>query len=505
MRINHNIGALNTHRQLSSNTAAQSKSIEKLSSGLRINRAGDDAAGLAISEKMRGQIRGLDQASRNGQDGISLIQTAEGALNETHSILQRMRELSVQASNDTNTADDRAEIQKEIDQLVDEIDRIGNTTEFNTKKLLNGGAGIQATTTDDAGAALAAGAGLSVAGGGAGVKAGGDLFLDSVKAATSATLNFEASANAEDLVVGSAGATFEVNGVSITLAAGATGSEIEDAINNVSGQTGVKATYTASTAGSKGQLLLESTSVGSASEIKFSNVTLTDAGAAADSLTDTAAGALTMKNVGGVDLLTADVAATDTTSTIGANATATLDTANTTGVDPTSVTANGNTLTIHGGDYDGLQLEVAATMTTADDLKVHIDANNSLNFQIGANEDQEMNISILDMRATALGISNIDVNTQTNAKSAITTIDAAIKEVSAERSKLGAYQNRLEHTINNLQTSSENLTASESRIRDVDMAKEMMEQTKNSILAQAAQAMLAQANQQPQGVLQLLR
>ncbi|HZG56541.1 flagellin, partial [Paenibacillus sp.] len=138
MRINHNIAALNTHRQLSGNNGAVGKSLEKLSSGLRINRAGDDAAGLAISEKMRGQIRGLDQAQRNAQDGISLIQTAEGALTETHSILQRMRELAVQSSNDTNTNADRQELQKEVDQLIKELDRIGNTTEFNTKKLLNG-------------------------------------------------------------------------------------------------------------------------------------------------------------------------------------------------------------------------------------------------------------------------------------------------------------------------------------------------------------------------------
>lgn len=138
MIINHNIAALNTHRQLSTNTANTNKNIEKLSSGLRINRAGDDAAGLAISEKMRGQIRGLDQATRNAQDGISLIQTAEGALNETHSILQRMRELAVQSSNDTNTGQDRGELQKEMNQLTSEINRIGNTTEFNTKKLLNG-------------------------------------------------------------------------------------------------------------------------------------------------------------------------------------------------------------------------------------------------------------------------------------------------------------------------------------------------------------------------------
>lgn len=274
MRINHNIAAMNTFRQLSSNQSTTSKSLEKLSSGLRINKAGDDAAGLAISEKMRGQIRGLDQAARNANDGISLIQTAEGALNETHSILQRMRELAVQSASDTNTAADRGEIQKEVSQLIEEIDRIATTTQFNTQNLL------------------------------------------------------------------------------------------------------------------------------------------------------------------------------DTT----------------------------------GG--------TAGTFT----------------LQIGANNAQTLDVDIADMQSTALGVNGVDLGVDASTSTAaIETINDAIEAVSAERAKLGGFQNRLEHTINNLGTTSENLTASESRIRDVDMAKEMMEFTKNNILSQASQAMLAQANQQPQGVLQLLQ
>ncbi|OMF61479.1 flagellin [Paenibacillus sp. FSL R5-0490] len=274
MRINHNIAALNTYRQLNSASNAQGKSMEKLSSGLRINKAGDDAAGLAISEKMRGQIRGLDMASKNSQDAISMIQTGEGALNETHSILQRMRELAVQAGNDTNTGADRGQLQKEVTDLIAEIDRIATTTQFNTQNLLD----------------------------------------------------------------------------------------------TTGGTTG-----------------------------KFT-------------------------------------------------------------------------------------------------------------FQIGANKDQKLEVTFADMQSTALGVNGLTISTDhTAATGAIDTIDKAIAKVSDERSQLGAKQNRLEHTINNLNTSSENLTAAESRIRDVDMAKEMMNQTKNSILSQAAQAMLAQANQQPQGVLQLLR
>lgn len=270
MIINHNLNAMNAHRNMAINNTNSAKSMEKLSSGLRINRAGDDAAGLAISEKMRGQIRGLDQAARNSQDGISLIQTAEGALQETHAILQRMRELAVQASNDTNVDKDRTAISDEISQLKDEIDRISTQTEFNTKTLLDGNA------------------------------------------------------------------------------------------------KGVK-------------------------------------------------------------------------------------------------------------------------------------------FQVGANSGQQVSLDIAKMDSTALTVNNLDVSGSTAATKAINTVNDAIEAVSKERSNLGAMQNRLEHTIANLNTSSENLQASESRVRDVDMAKEMMAFSKNNILQQAAQAMLAQANQQPQQVLQLLR
>jgi flagellin len=310
MIINHNITALNTHRQMSSATNAQANSMEKLSSGLRINSAKDDAAGLSISEKMRGQIRGLEQASSNAQDGISLMQTAEGALNETHDILQRMRELAVQSANDTNTVSDRGEIQKEVDELAKEITRISNDTEFNTKKLLDGQGGN--------------------------------------------SLTFQIGAN-------------ENQTMSLSIDA--------------------------------------------------------------------------------MDAFSLGVAADTGTATENAKATAT------------------------GAGADTI-------LGTADD--------------------------IAGLAATTTG--GLDVSTNAAAATAaITTINEAIEKVSSERSKLGANQNRLEHTINNLGTSAQNLTSAESRIRDVDMAKEMMNQTKNSILAQASQAMLAQSNQIPQAVLQLLR
>ncbi|MET3682989.1 flagellin [Alkalibacillus flavidus] len=276
MIINSNIPAMNTHRQMGINQNEQQSAMEKLSSGLRINKAGDDAAGLAISEKMRGQIRGLDQASRNAQDGISLIQTAEGALDESHSILQRMREISVQSANDTNTVEDRNELQKELDALESELDRIAGNTEFNTKTLMDG-------------------------------------------------------------------------------------------------------SFSGGTSG--------------------------------------------------------------------------------------------------------------------------------LTFQIGANSGQNLQLNIEDMSASELGsggVAGLDITSQSGADDAISRIDTAIEGVSSQRSSLGAVQNRLEHTISNLDNASENLSAAESRIRDADMANQMMEMTRANILTQASQSMLAQANQQPQSVLQLL-
>ncbi|MBW7978441.1 flagellin [Bacillus velezensis] len=327
MRINHNIAALNTSRQLNAGSNSAAKNMEKLSSGLRINRAGDDAAGLAISEKMRSQIRGLDMASKNAQDGISLIQTSEGALNETHSILQRMSELATQAANDTNTDSDRSELQKEMDQLASEVTRISTDTEFNTKKLLDG---------------------------------------------TAQNLTFQIGAN---------------EGQTMSLS-----------INKMDSESlKVGTTYT--------------------------------------------------------------------------------------------VSGDQNTLTATDGS--------TATWADADD---------ATNKPAGYYDTGGKVIASEKLAADSKVTKGIDISSSAKAaSSALTTIKTAIDTVSSERAKLGAVQNRLEHTINNLGTSSENLTSAESRIRDVDMASEMMEYTKNNILTQASQAMLAQANQQPQQVLQLLK
>ncbi|HHW41583.1 MAG TPA: flagellin [Syntrophomonadaceae bacterium] len=492
MRINHNIAALNTYRQLATNQALGNKSLEKLSSGLRINRAGDDAAGLAISEKMRGQIRGLDQAARNAQDAISMIQTAEGALNETHSILQRMRELAVQAASDTNTADDRAEIQKEINQLRDEIDRIGNSTEFNTKKLLNGQAGIAASAQNGIVAAVtditfsdstnptattltAAELAKAITKVDAGTETTPGVYQVIVTAnATAATLA-NASSSADASV--SSNTTITINGVNISLLSTDNEATIIQKINNVSNLTGV----IASDQGSAKGISLSTTKLGSAATIS-----VTGSNSVLQSLGLTSSATATSLSASGTD-------ATGTINGQAATGVGNVLTLNKAG-DP----ANGISVTIK----DGTTIASGKTLT----FNAVIDNTNVVNIQIGANNaaEQVIALDISDMRSAALGVNNLDVTTATSAKSAIDSIDNAIKEVSSERSKLGAYQNRLEHTINNLGTAAENLSAAESRIRDVDMAKEMMEFTKMNILQQAATAMLAQANQQPQMVLQLL-
>jgi len=421
MRINHNLMALNTHRQLTANNTMQKKSLEKLSSGLRINSAADDAAGLAISEKMRAQIRGLDQAMRNAQDGISLIQTAEGALNETHSILQRMRELAVQSANDTNTSTDRAEIQKEADELAKELTRIGNNTEFNTQNLLDGS--FSGTFH------IGANAGQSISLDVNDMRALNLGVVSDIKTELTATIGTGTDTTAQ-ITGGAADGIYTIDGT-----------DLKDANGNVVATTAdAGLTWTGNGSGAIGDDVITFEQNVDSGNISISN--------------DTVKGTAIFDN-----------------STLQAG-TYTIDVANDTLKD-----ANGNIIA-----------------TTSDDTT----------YKNGAGDT----ILTLDAATTAdltLEVGGIDISSQSAADTAVKTIQSAIETVSAERSKLGAYQNRLEHTINNLGTSTENLTASESRIRDVDMAKEMMEFTKLNILSQAAQAMLAQANQLPQGVLQLLR
>lgn len=470
MIINHNMASLNTYRQMSVNESNTSKSLEKLSSGLRINRAGDDAAGLAISEKMRGQIRGLDQAGRNAQDGISLIQTAEGALNETHSILQRMRELAVQASNDTATDADRTEMQKEVTQLKSEVDRISNDTEFNTKKLLNGSVGNNATINTNSHV----------------------LKNVTVEDSTLAADTYSVTTTAAATVA----ATTTANNTGLAAA-----SDFDLSATNV---VGLKL----------GDYTLDVKATGTAN--KF-DMTLKDANgvtvASAASLDVTAGGALNGALPDGtVTKFTLKAAAgTVSAGTMAFNLNATYAAGGAFSVKDSAGNtkfASAANLKISKSDFQagglGFDMTVDTALAAAGTSTVNT-TNNALTMHIGANQNQTMKVDISKMDTTSLKIDTIDVTSQTGAESAITSVNAAIESVSSQRSKLGAFQNRLEHTINNLGTSSENLTAAESRIRDVDMAKEMMNFQKNNILQQAAQAMLAQANQQPQGVLQLLR
>ncbi len=498
MIINHNLMAMNAHRQLGIGNAMGSKSMEKLSSGYRINRAGDDAAGLAISEKMRGQIRGLNQASRNAQDGISLIQTAEGALNETHAILQRMRELAVQSATDTNTADDRAKIQAEVDQLAKEITRISNTTEFNTQNLMAGGL----NDTFHIGANEGQNVELSIGA----MDAESLGIADSVKTAKSFLPETTGITSVVNPSRGLDAGDYKIQTTRTDAAAGTVSEDIQQGstsktlvVSNDDKFTGVKdteyivqvAAVSADSANNSVTSIRYSTDDG----LNWTTVALSSDAATIDGMTFTIATEDdgTNKHVVGDQYSFSQTAAKveikltdDSDVAIGQART---------------VNMNDSSATI-GSLVDGKTVDVNFNFA---DLVDSTGATNAATFTI--NETTSSAATVVDGEVTvdASTAAGINVSSQSSASEAITTINNALQKVSEERSKMGAIQNRLEHTIKNLDTSSENLQASESRIRDVDMAKEMMEFTKNNILQQAAQAMLAQANQQPQGVLQLLR
>ncbi|MCA0984672.1 flagellin [Halobacillus yeomjeoni] len=500
MRINHNIAALNTYRQLGQANNAMGNSMEKLSSGLRINKAGDDAAGLAISEKMRGQIRGLDQAQRNSQDSISLIQTAEGALNETHSILQRMRELAVQSSNDTATATDRNEIQKEVDQLAQEITRISNTTEFNTKNLLAGGhnSKFHIGANADQNIQMQIGSMDAYSLGVAGQTVNADSFsggTSGISGITELGRGF-ATGTGYNIDVSKTDAAYStaLQDQSVTGTKNVASSDV--AINPATNYTG--------TTDKTFQVKVTAESGNNVSTIEYS----TDGGSNWNSVSGVKGATDTSFNLGdGLSLTINDGTAagdyvvndTYTFAVTAAYADLQLQDSGSTDIGSATRVYNGDTSAQVGNLATGETLKsnfAFGSLTDAQSATFNLTANTSS----AATTDANGNVSV-----NAVAQAGIAVNTQSSANSAITSINNAIENVSAERSKLGAYQNRLDHTINNLGTSSENLTAAESRIRDVDMAKEMMNQTKQSILAQASQAMLAKANQNPQGVLQLLR
>lgn len=500
MRINHNIAALNTHRQLNSATTAQSKSMEKLASGLRINKAGDDAAGLAISEKMRGQIRGLDQASANAQDGISMIATAEGALNETHDILQRMRELATQSGNGTITNDDRKAIQDEVKQLKEEVDRIGNTTEFNTQKLLNGnlkssGATVGQNSTTGSIVAKQSTGNIS----GAITNAASTSFeketinidgteievnwqnlsSDEKNILTAADTDANSKQKAASLIESKINDAIDASGknvahvkaysdgTNLVVESGSKG--VDSKVESSSTSNGVLIDMTAAAAGTStpGTSTFSGTSV---AEADTYNATINGVTMEVTAGTDGYANGADMSDI--ATLMQADINAAIATANTSAGATTSADPGYIADVKVNATKDGGFEIISESGpvslsDKTG---ETAVSDLGLSQAQTEASGNGGMTFQIGANKGQTITFGVNDMRSAALGIAGLDVSTQGGASSALTSLDTAIKNVSSERGKLGAVQNRLEHTINNLNTSSENLTAAESRIRDVDYA-----------------------------------
>jgi flagellin len=620
MRINHNIQALNAYRNLAANQLSVSKNLERLSSGLRINRAADDAAGLAISEKMRSQIRGLEMAERNALDAISLIQTAEGALGSMHSILQRMRELAIQASNGTNQPDDLKAIQAEIKQLQDELTRIGNHTEYNSKKLLDGSQGAKTTSANlTGGVAVNVSATNKVS-----IVDGTEnknnqlavVYNDGLK---DHTLLLEIPEKNYDTLVSF---TQALNSALVNAAAdydARTGESISDDIANFTFAFSIdpsteKVTFQLQASASTSNRLTlkydtalpveltnalgltdDITVTGDSSNVvsqNFSDVSKDASGndflwnnfniKIEDGLNPTANQNNELKmTIDGLSI-TGYVAEGDYTNkadlekaikdaiigidTTNSAYTTFIDNPNGSNFDSLASDdhVTGGLITavnalqvsdLEAKGYKGALNDMKAAYLSdllskaGKDLEVSFNSENKLTIsgpaemkfdessqvasligmtnvnadiknsgitiQIGANDGQTFVIDIGDFRANAMGkteinnqtyyVSDIDVTTVEGAQNAIKILDSAIQQVSSERAKLGAFQNRLEHTINNLKTANENLTSAESRIRDTDMAMEMAEFTKNNILTQAAQAMLAQSNQLPQGILQLLK
>jgi flagellin len=549
MIINTNLAAMNTNRQMSINEAATNSSLAKLSSGFRINSAADDPAGLAISEQMRGQISGLNQASSNAQDGISLVSTAEGALNTTTSVLQSMRELAVQAANGTNTTSDIAALQTEMNQYASAIDDIGNQTQFNTKNLLDGtmaGAsgvalGENSTTSAVVGKLTAATYTATTA-----MTAVTAMLTTAFTAATITVDGTNIGVNFQNLDTtdqATIEAGFGANAT--TTSENAAASLIVSTINSAIDASGSNVAHITGYVDGAGKLNLESGSTGTNSQISYTNAgadtnvlaeaigdghhaanTVSNAGTDIYSGTTVNNGSSFNININGVQMLvTTGAAYTGGTTGVGAVATdlQTQINASITAYDSAQGLTSGQTgyiaATTVNATADGrLQVDsqsgaVSFSDTSGNTYTTDLGLNaasttsggGALTFQVGANAGQTMSLSIGDMRSSALGVSSLDLSTTASAQAAITTIDAATSKVSSQRAVLGAAQNRLTDTISNLGTSSQNITSAEADIRDVDMASEMTNFQKNNILQQAAQAMLAQANQLPQGVLQLLK
>ena len=482
MVVQHNLTAMNANRMLGLTTGAQAKSTEKLSSGYRINRAADDAAGLSISEKMRRQIRGLDQASTNADDGISAVQTAEGALNEVQDMLQRMNELAVQAANGTNSENDRSYIQSEIDQLATEIDRVAETTKFNETYLLKGdgvgGKYVDLGTTSDC-------TGLTLVNGQTPPEDGVNYSVDrDVQMTVAHTLDFSSDSTLDITIAGANYALKDYADIE-DLAAAISSNEKVNSVD-ITYENGL---YATSGAGAKFELTNTNKTTTVAGDVTFK--------VASSHTLDSVAGTITIDSANNTNDITINFTVATMLDEDG-NRVFDEKTTN------QSIASKLTALNISFTEQDGVfTVKTASTMTvnaaaTVDNLEfnLHVGADSSKTNKIG--------VSIASMSADGLGVSGIKVTSEKTATDAIDVIAQAIQKVSKQRSELGAVQNRLEHTINNLDNVVENTTAAESRIRDTDMAKEMVKYSNLNILGQAGQSMLAQANQANQGVLSLL-
>ena len=484
MRINHNIPALRALHQLNKTNTVLDKTMQKLSSGLRINCAADDAAGLAISQKMDTQVRGLHQANRNAMDGISLIQTAEGALNEVHAMLQRIRELAVQVSNGTYDSTDRRAVNDEVVQLQNEIQRISDHIEFNERKLLNGEIDRRAFPDNEGVVKI-----ISLSD----TVSPGSYSIEVTADATKATITGAEGTITGGSIAESQVGTINLNGEEVRIEKGDTADVVFNKLRDLAETIG--ANLIAYNDDGSGSANID----GGAQQYNFGNMHLVfemkeygseyklDLNASNSSLLS-ALGLSTTIETG------SDAQAKITSSADGFSSTATVST-------------KGNVITVT--DINGFEMKfeaqqgAAALADNSADVKV-LDAG-PLDLQIGANEGQFMEIRIQNLSPQALGIDKINLSTSDGAQKAITVVDNAINMISSVRSKLGAYQNRLEHTVANLSVAAENMTASLSRIQDADMAAEMSEYTQKNVISQAGIAMLAQANQRPQQILQLLQ
>ncbi len=545
MVINNNMMAMNANRYLGINSNAQASSMEKLSSGLRINRAGDDAAGLAISEKMRNQITGLTQASRNAQDGISLIQTAEGALSETQEMLQRMRELAIQSMNDTYTDTDRDKMNLEVQQLLDEIDGIAEKTEFNEQYILMGDgsytfdkAAFDASTDtlmyyDDAIAleAYAESAIDSIFGGSGFSQFASELedvesfILSSSQLGSEGVLNAMAELGIDDYYAASLAEKMAIYDLASNLGAG--GSAAATAYQTLFNKTD----STTKTAGADAVAQLDSlySSLAAAKNFYSDSLQYMDRYELLQAKSEVIEQIDALSSVS--DVATALKAVLDNpTGYLGAAATNNMGSIDSMSVeqllqlyDAANSTADSKSTAAYdaymssAGTASLAKLEslissyssITTAINTYDDsdssrFDSSVSGSTTYDFHVGANEGQKVSVTIDAMGVNALRLETVDVSSKASASIALSQIDQAIEMVSQQRAELGAVQNRLEHTIKNVDNTAENLQAAESSIRDTDMATEMVTLTKYNILSQASQSMLAQANQAPQQVLQLL-